>query len=272
MSILFNDLRYGARMLLKTPGFTAIAVLSLALGIGANTALFSVVDVLLLKKLPVKDPARLVLFRSLAVREFSFGSYTGSGNFDAATGMRSMTSFPYQSFQRMREADSPLSDLFAFGNVSLNVSFDGRADVASGQAVSGNYFGALGVPPLFGRVFTDDDDQPGSSPVAVISFRYWQQRFGGDPAVVGNQINLNNIGFTLVGITPPGFDGTMQAGTTQDVTIPIAWESQLYADRDRSNMNGGGAWLRLMGRLKPGANADQTRAQLEGSFLQSVLE
>jgi predicted permease len=272
MSILIHDLRYGVRMLLKTPGFTAIAVVSLALGIGANTALFSVVDVLLLKKLPVKDPTRLVLFRSLAGREFSYGSYTGSGSTDAATGLRSMTSFPYQSYQRMREADSPLSDLFAFGNVSLNVSADGRADVASAQAVSGNYFTALGVPPLLGRVLTDDDDKPGSSPVAVISFRYWQQRFGGDPSVVGNQINLNNIGFTLIGITPPGFDGTMQAGSTQDVTIPIAWESQLYVDRERSNMNGVVAWLRLMGRLKPGATAEEARAQLEGSFLQSVLE
>ena len=169
MNTLWQDLRYGARMLLKARGFTAIAVLSLALGIGANTALFSVVDVLLLKKLPVKEPERLVLFRSMAPREFSAGSYTGNSNTDPATGLRTMTSFPYQSFQRMREQESALSDVFAFGNVGLNVSADGRADVASGQAVSGNYFAGLGVQPLLGRLLTDEDDKPAASAAAVLS-------------------------------------------------------------------------------------------------------
>lgn len=273
MDTIWQDLRYGARTLIKAPGFTAIAVLSLALGIGANTALFSVVDVLLLKKLPVKEPGRLVLFRSTAPREFSSGSYTGNSSTDQTTGLRTMTSFPFQSFQRMREQDSALSDIFAFGNVGLNVSADGQADVASGQAVSGNYFGGLGVQPLLGRVLTEEDDKAAASAVAVLSHRYWQQRFGGNPAVIGNQINLNNVAFTIIGVTPPGFEGTMQAGSTQDVTIPIAWEPQIYVDRERSNMNGAGVWwLRLMGRLKPGATAEQARAQLEGAFHQSVID
>lgn len=273
MDTIWQDLRYGARMLLKAPGFTSIAVLSLALGIGANTALFSVVDVLLLKKLPVKEPERLVLFRSMAPREFSAGSYTGNSSTDQATGQRTMTSFPYQSFQSMREQESALSDLFAFGNVGLNVSADGRADVASGQAVSGNYFAGLGLQPLLGRVLSEEDDKPAASAAAVLSFRYWNQRFGGDPAVVGKQINLNNVAFTIVGVTPPGFEGTMQAGSTQDVTITIAWEPQIYVDRERSNMNGAGSWwLRLMGRLKPGATVEQARAQLEGAFHQSVID
>jgi len=112
----WQDLRYGARMLLKARGFTAIAVLSLGLGIGANTALFSVVDVMLLKKLPVKEPDRLVLFRSAAVAEFSAGNYIGSSTIDHATGLRNMTSFPYQSFHRMRQQESVLPDIFAFGN------------------------------------------------------------------------------------------------------------------------------------------------------------
>ena len=111
MNTFWQDLRYGARMLLKARGFTAIAVLSLALGIGANTALFSIVDVMLLKKLPVQEPERLVLFRSVAPREFSSGSYTGNSRTDPETGLRSMTSFPFQSFQRMREQESALSDL-----------------------------------------------------------------------------------------------------------------------------------------------------------------
>ncbi len=272
METFWQDLRYGARMLVQARGFTAIAVLSLALGIGANTALFSIVDVMLLKKLPVKEPDRLVLFKSVAPREFSSGSYNGNSRTDPATGLRTMTSFPYQSYQRMREQDSALSDIFAFGNVSLNVSADGRADVANGQAVSGNYFAGLGVQPLLGRLLTDDDDRVAADAAAVLSYRYWNQRFGANPTVIGRQINLNNVAFTIIGVTPPGFDGTMQVGSTQDVTIPIAWEPPVYVDRDRSYMNSGVWWLRLMGRLKPGATAEQGRAQLEGAFHQSVIE
>ena len=273
MHTFLQDIRYGARMLLKQRSMTAIALLSLALGIGANTALFSIVDAMLLKKLPVNQPERLVLFRSVAPREFSAGSYNGSSNTDPETGLRSMTSFPYVTFQRMREQDSPLSDVFAFGSVSLNVNADGEADVATGQAVSGNYYAGLGVRPAVGRVLSDEDDKAGASPVAVLSYRYWQKRFGGNNAVVGKQINLNNVPFTIVGVSSPGFDGTMGVGTTQDVTIPIAIEPQMYVDRRRSYMSGAGVWwLRMMGRLKPGATAEQARAQLENVFFQSVLE
>jgi predicted permease len=273
MQTLWQDLRYGARMLLKQKGLTAIAVISLALGIGANTALFSIVDAMLLRMLPVKEPDRLVLFRSMATREFSPGSYTGNSSNDPATGQRRMTSFPYQSFTRMREQPGVLSDVFAFGNVSLNVNANGQADVASGQAVSGNYYAGLGVRAMIGRTLTDEDDKAAASPAAVLSYRYWQQRFGGDPGVVGKQINLNNVAFTVVGVTPPGFEGTMQAGSTQDVTIPIAWEPSLNVDRERSRMYGAGVWwLRIMGRLKPGATLEQARAQLESVFQQSVVE
>jgi len=273
MTNLLQDLRYGIRMLFRQKGVTAIALLSLALGIGANTALFSIVDAMLLKMLPVKDPARLVLFRSMAPREFSVGSYTGNSNTDQATGQRTMTSFAFQSFKRMREQESPLSEVFAFGNVGLTVNADGQADVASGQAVSGNYFRGLGVQPVIGRVLTDEDDIPNATAVAVLSHRYWQLRFGGDKSVVGKQINLNNVPFTVIGVTTPGFEGTMGVGSSQDVTVPIAWEPQLYVDKQRSNMNGAGVWwLRIMGRLKPGATPEQARGQLENSFLQSVIE
>src|SRR5215470_9863279 len=273
MRTLLQDLRYGARMLLKQKGLTAIAVLSLALGIGANTALFSVVDAMLLKKLAVKEPDRLALFGARSPRDFSPGSYTGNSSRDPVTGERVMTSFPYQSFARFREQPGAFSEVFAFGGVSLNVNADGQADVASGQAVSGNYYAGLGVQAMIGRTITDEDDKASASPVAVLSYRYWQRRFSSDAAVVGKQVNLNNIAFTVIGVTPPRFDGTMQAGSTQDVTIPIAWEPRMYVDRERSNMNGAGLWwLRIMGRLKPGATPEQARAQLEGVFHQSVLE
>jgi predicted permease len=273
MNTLLKDLRYGVRMLLKQKGLTAVALLSLALGIGANTALFSIVDAMLLKMLPVKDPDRLVLLRTVGPRGFTVGSYTGNSSTDQVTGQRTMTSFAFQSFQRMREQESPLSDLFAFGNVSVSVSADGQVDVASGQAVSGNYFSGLGVQPALGRLLTDEDDKAAAPPVAVLSHRYWQTRFGSDSSVLGKQINLNNIPFTVVGVSQAGFDGTMGIGSTQDVTLPIAWEPQLYVDRQASNMSGAGVWwLRVMGRLKPGATAEQAQANLEHAFQQSVVE
>jgi predicted permease len=269
MQTLLQDLRYGLRMLWRTPGFTLIAVLSLALGIGANTALFSVVDAMLLKKLPVKEPERLLLLKSLSGQTFSPGSYTGNSNRDAS-GQTVRTSFPYQSFQRFREQDSVLSEVFAFGNVSLNVNADGQADVVNGQAVSGNYYAGLGVQPLLGRTITDEDDKPSAAPVAVLSYRYWQRRFGGDTLVINKSINLNNIAFTIIGVTPQGFDGTMQVGSSQDVSIPIAFEPQIAPERSR--MRGEVWWLRLMARLKPGATAEQAKASLEGTFIASVLE
>jgi predicted permease len=273
MNNLWQDLRYGTRMLFKQKGVTAIAMLSLALGIGANTALFSIIDAMLLKLLPVKEPGRLVLFQSTAPRGFSAGSYSGNNSRDPVTGQQRMTSFPYVSYQRMREQQSLLSDVFAFGQVTLNVLTDGLADVASGQAVTGNYHIGLGVQPLLGRLLTDDDDKAAANPVAVLSYRYWQKRFGGSGTISGKQINLNNRAFTVIGVTPPGFDGAGQVGSTQDVTIPLAMEPQLNVDPRRSQSYGAGRWwLRVMGRLKPGAMREQAQAQLELAFQRSVDE
>jgi predicted permease len=271
MHSFWQDLRYGFHMLVKNPGFTAIAVLTLALGVGANTALFSVVDAVLLKKLPVKDPNRLVLFRSASSREFSPGSHTGNTNRESATGLTIRSSFPYQTFVRLRQQESPLSDVFACGQLSLNLNADGQAEVVGAQAVSGNYYAALGVPAFVGRTIQEGDDNPAASPVAVLSHRYWQRRFNSDRGVVGKQINLNNVAFTVAGVTPPGFEGTMQVGQAEDVSIPISWEPQINGER--SQMKGAGVWwLRLMGRLKPGATIEQARATLEGAFQQSVIE
>jgi predicted permease len=272
MQTSLQDLRYGARILFKRPGFTLIAVITLALGIGANTALFSVVDAMLLRMLPVKEPERLVFFKAIFPQGFRVSRYNGSPDSDP----NKRTSLPYQSFQRMRERQTVVSDIFAFGSVGLNVNANGQSDVASGQVVSGNYYAGLGVLPLLGRTITDDDDRAVAPPVAVLSYRYWQQRFVGDPTVIGKQINLNNVAFTVIGVTPPGFEGAMQVGSTLDVTIPIAFEPQLYLDRQRSLLNGVMAkdawWLRVMGRLKSGATIEGARAQLESAFHQSVVE
>jgi predicted permease len=274
MRTLWQDLRFGARMLLKQKGVTAIAVLSLALGIGANTALFSVVDAMLLKRLPVKEPERLALFQIYYTSEkFSPGSQYGLDSVDPVTGQTRITSFTLGSFQRMREQQGALSHLFAFLPLNLNVVAGGQADVANGQVASGNYYAGLGVQPLLGRLLTDEDDKPNATPVAVLSYRYWQKRFGGDAGIVGKQINLNNVAFTVIGVTPQGFDGTGQVGDTRDITVPLALEPQLNADQKRSMLYRPELWwLILMGRLKPGATLAEAQGRFETVFRQSVAE
>jgi predicted permease len=271
MQTFWRDLRYGVRVLVESPGFTAIAVLSLALGIGANTALFSVVDAVILKKLTVAEPDRLVIFNWTASREFSPGSYSGSGRTDPATGLNVRTSFPFQSFAKLRSQETVLTELFAFAGIGqVNVNVDGQAEVATAQVVSGNYHSGLGVQPLLGRTITEDD-QASASPVAVLTHRYWLTRFGGEPSIVGKEISLNNIAFTIVGVTPRGFYGALQIGASPDFSIPLALEPQVSAGR--SNMSGAGVWfLLLMGRLQPGATVEQARASLEAPFQESVVE
>jgi len=268
---LIQDLRYGLHVLLKNPGFTAVAVLTPALGIGANTALFSVINTVLLKKLPVKEPDRLVLFDSTSNDRFTPGSHTGTNRIDSATGLHVRSSFPYQTFVRLREERGACSDVVAFGSISLNVIADGLADVANAQAVTGNYYEVLGVPAFRGRMITYSDDNSAAPPVAAISYRYWQKRFGGNPNIISKQINLNNVPFTIAGVAPPGFEGAMDVGSSLDVAIPMGWETQV--DGDRSDfMGAGGWWLRIIGRLKPGATIEQARASLDLAFQQSALE
>ena len=269
---MFQDLRYGLQVLVKNPGFTLVAVLTIAIGVGANTALFSVVDAVLLKKLPVNEPDRLVLLKaSWNGEKFGTGGFNGSNRLDKATGMTVGTSFPLQTYTRFRQEPGPLSDVFAFASVDMNVNAGGQAEVVSGQVVSGNYYSALGVPAILGRTITDADDYASSAPVAVLSHRFWTNRFNGDPSVIGKQININNVAFTIAGVSPPDFNGTMDVGSTMDVAIPISWEPQISGET--SMMRGAGIWwLRLMGRLKPGATLEEAQTALAGPFQQSVLE
>jgi len=268
---MIKDIRYALQMLVKHPAFTIIAVLTLALGVGANTALFSVVDAVLLKKLPVQEPERLVLFKASWGKNFSPGSYDGSNMRDPETGLNVGTSFPMQTLTRLRQEQGALSDIFAFSPLEVNFNAGGQAEVVSAQVVSGNYYSALGVPAMIGRTITEADDNAGATPVAVLSHRFWANRFNSDTGIVGKQVNINNVAFTIAGVTPPGFAGTSQVGTSQDVSFPIAWEPQINGEQ--SNLKGEGVWwLRIMGRLKPGATLAQAEASLAGPFQQSVLE
>src|SRR5574341_63702 len=195
---MFQDLRFGARMLLKSKGFTLVAVLSLALGIGANTALFSVMDAVMLKTLPVRDPEQLVVFRWLDSTGWYRG-FMGSNDKDAATGLDITSSMSSAAFEQFRDQNQTMTSVFAFALLGLfNLNVDGQAEMASGQVVSGNYFAGLGVTAALGRALTNEDDKTSAAPAAVINHRYWQRRFGGDPAVVGKVIYISGAAFTIV--------------------------------------------------------------------------
>jgi len=276
---MFQDLRYGLRMMLKYKGFTLVAVLSLALGIGANTALFSVVDAVLLRTLPVKEPSRLVLFEWQSGSAFRTNGMRGSFN-PRPPGTRGGSIFRYDIIEKMRQAraaatDGPLSDFFAFAPIyQLTAVANEQADVIRGQAVSGDYYAGLGVQPMLGRAITGADDNAAAPPVVVLSHQYWQERFGGNPAVIGQQLKLNQTPFTIVGVTPPAFTGALQVSDRPAVTVPLAFEPTLLGERTgmaRANRPGFW-WINLMGRLKPGATLEQARDSLNGAFQAIALE
>jgi predicted permease len=273
MQALLQDLRYGIRRLLKSPGFTVVAVLSLALGIGANTAIFSLVDAVLLKTLPVRKPEELALFKWASGERSPAISHNGTRDQEPGTGLTLSTSFSLPAFEQMRAHTQTLSDLFAFApRGELNVGVDGQAEVAGGQLVSGNFHSGLGVRPALGRMINNDDDQTSANPVAVISFRYWRRRFGLDPAVVGKTININGASFTIVGVTPPQFYSGMEVGNSPDLTLPLAL-ARLLEPNSQSQSELAQAWywwVRVMGRMKPGMNLEQARAELERIFQQSA--
>ncbi len=276
---MFQDLRYGMRMLLKHKGFTLVAVLSLALGIGANTALFSVVDAVLLETLPVKEPDRLVLFEWQSGQPFRTSGMRGSFA-PAPPGMRGASVFRYEIFERLGQAraqaeSDPLSDLFAFAPLyGVTAVVNEQAEVVRGQVVSGGYYAGLGVQPVLGRPLTDADDQPGAPPAVVVSHQYWQERLGANPDIIGQQLKLNNISFTIVGVTPPGFTGTLQVDQRPAVTVALATEPLLLAEGTGMGRNGkpGIWWLNLMGRLKPEATLEQAGQSLAGVFEATALE
>ena len=280
MQSLIQDFRYGARMLIKHKGFTLVAVLSLALGIGANSAIFSVVDAVLLKTLPVAEPERLVLFEWQAGRAFRLSGMSGSSNVPAPEGTRALSLFRYDVFQRMdqtrvQSSDSPLSDLFAFAPLrEVTAVVGAQAEVVDGQAVSGDYYSGLRVQPILGRAITAEDDKPGATPVVVLSHQFWQERFAANPAVIGQQLKLNKTSFTILGVTSATFTGTSQVDYHPAVTIALSIEPLLRGEASTlGTANKPGVWwLNVMGRLKPNASYESARESLNGAFQAASLE
>ncbi len=274
LDAIWGDLRHGARLLRRNAGFASVAVLSLALGVGANTAIFSLVNAFLLRELPVRDPRELVLFGSVEGPDGRMSrAGENNGGTDPLTGRNSTTSFSLAIFDQLRARRDLFAEVFAFAPVSRpNVLIDGIPDPnASAQLVSGNYYAGLGVPARLGRTMTADDDQPGAAPVAMISYRYWERRFDRDPGVAGRTIAVNRVPAIIVGVTPQGFDGAAQVGESPDISLPLAHHPRFQpgrADRAQSWY----WWLRVMGRLAPGATAVQARAALEPAFQQAARE
>jgi predicted permease len=261
-----RDLRQGLRQLAHSPGFTAVAVLSLALGIGANTAVFSLVDDVLLRSLPVKDPDRLILLRNVQGPSGRLSrAGENNGSIDPITGRASSTSFSLLAFEQFRAHHPGLSDVFAFAPFNqINLIVDGVPETeVLGQLVSGGYHAGLGVSTVLGRPLTEDDDRLAAAPVAVISWRYWQRRFGGDPSVVGKTVQVNRVPTVVVGVTQRGFAGAMQVGESADVTVPLALHARFQPDRGANRAQPWYWWIRVMGRLGPSATPAQVSAALE---------
>jgi predicted permease len=266
---MLKDLRHAIRMLMQAKGWTTVVVLSLALGIGANTALFSAVNGLLLTNLPVKDPDSLVRFR-YAGRNDMVTSSSGYGFLNKTANNEDVrASFSYPMFQQFVTDNRTMTDLFAcapFGRV--NVVVDGQAEIASAFISTGNYYSVLGVTARIGRTITPEDDQPTAAPVTMISSKYWHARFGTDPAVVGKPIRINSVPVTIIGVVSAEFTGVQQpVGELPDVSVPLALDSQLNPTPGPPRLSQPTYWwLQVMGRLKPGATAAQVQGNLEGVF------
>jgi predicted permease len=274
---LVQDVRYGLRGMIKQRTFTALAALSLALGIGANTAIFSFMDSILLRALPVSDPASLIAvkWRSKPIidssngREFVLHSIDGHTYADGSGVTAAI--FPFPAFERLREASPPvLSSLFAHKPAgSLNVIVKGQAELAQAEYVSGDFFRGLAVLPAAGRLIQADDDRAGAAPVAVLSVGYSESRFGDAASAVEQQILINNVPFTVAGVTPSEFFGVDPAAAPH-VYLPMSARHLLQSDDDAAFVDPNYYWVEMMGRLKPGVDLAQAQSALAGPFARWV--
>src|SRR5262245_4924275 len=253
---LWQDLRYALRMMRRNPGYSAVAALTLAIVIGANTAIFSLIDAVLLKMLPVKNPEQLVLLKHADNR----------GTFNQ---------FHYGAYKQFRDQNQAFSGLLAYYPLRLTVSVDDSAEPAvAGQLVSGNYYSVLGVNAALGRTILQDDDRaPGESPVCVISHNYWQRRFAGDPAIVGKTIHLGGAPFTIIGVSREEFFG-LEVGSSLDISVPIMMQQQVMPGIGSfvDETYGYSSYFRLMGRLRPGVTMPQAQASLNALYQQICAE
>jgi predicted permease len=257
---LWQDVRYTVRTLAKSRAFTFVVIASLALGIGANTAIFSLINAALLKMLPVRNPERLVEFKTINP---AFGVYNA---------------FAYPAFKEFRDRNRVFSGVLAFCPLfsDMDIEVNGQGGVAKGQVVSGDYFSTLGVNAILGRVI-EPRDEKGANLVAVISYDYWRKRFARDPAVVGKHVVINNSPFTMIGVTPPDFFG-LQPGKPIDVSVPLTTIAKLSpgfaaaGTRDDLLTASSQSWLSIMGRLKPSITKQKALANLQPVFRQAMRQ
>ena len=254
METLWQDLKFGVRALLKNPAFAAVAVVTLALGIGVNSTVFSIVNEYLFRPLPVKDPDHLV---ALGTKDSTF---------------EVPYEISYPNYEDLRDRTEVFADAIAFQNTVFNLSADGQAERAWAELVTGNYFSMLGVDPAVGRTFTEDEGRvPGAQSVVVLSYPYWQRRFGGQESAIGKAVRLNGLPFTIIGVAPESFKGT-ESVLAFDVYVPFGMKDQLYPKSAGRYRERGNTGLHVLARLKPGVGLDQARSAVNVLALQLEQE
>ncbi len=253
MRSIGKDIQFALRAFRKLPVFTAVALLSLALGIGANTAIFTLLDQVLLRLMPVKNPQELVL---LHMEGFHYGSNWGDN------------SISYPMYRDFKANNSVFAGMFSRFANQFSLGFNGTTELVNGELVSGTYFPVLGVGAVIGRAFTPDDDRvPGGHPLAMLGYAYWQSRFAGDPTIVGKTLTVNGHNFTIVGVAEKGFEG-VELGTPSQVFVPLMMRPQLMPlFNDQLDFNNRRTrWVNVFGRLKPGVSRRQAQASLQPYF------
>jgi predicted permease len=272
----WQDVLFGLRMLAKSPGFTATAVLTLVLGIGANTSIFSLLNAVMLQSIPVRHPEQLVVLR-WSVHELPEESNIGTSSYGDCLwvpGVHQSCSFSYPMYKAILARTNVFSSVLAMaGAGQLDLSGNGPANLVGGELVSGNYFDTLGVSSALGRTLAPSDDQPGATPVIVLSSAYWQRAFGSAPDAVGKTIRLNGAPFTIVGVIDPGFT-RLTPGKSHDLWVPLSQAASLepsWNDRRRTIDDATNWWLAIVGRLKPGSTMAQAQAATNLVFRNEML-
>jgi predicted permease len=268
---LGGDLRYALRMLAKSPGFAAIAIGSLALGIGANTAIFSLAKHMLLDRLNVPRPAELRLFSWHSLRQSAV--HSSWGDWDHTPKGVVSTSFSYPVYQLLRRQNHEVADLFAFKNLGrLNVTVNGQAEVVQGDLVSGNFYQQMEVEPQLGRAIGPGDDRAGAPPVAVISDSYWASRFDRSPTAIGKTLLVNLVEVTIVGVNPAGFTGAKGTQSSPELFLPFSVQPQVFPYHNAESLLTSDRvwWMQVMARVKPGIDATRAQAALDVSLQAAV--